>query len=312
MASSQAMNGLVEGLRLAAARIGLPAWFIAVDLLWVAKPEVLGVDARHYQRAAAAWLSGADPWLVTENGVGFAPGPHTLLYYAPTSLLPLWLSEVSWLVAGFAASLWLLRRLGVPLWWVLFPPLAHSIWNANPQTVVLALLVAGGTVPAVLAVGLKLYAGLALFTRPKDLVITGIVLAIVLPILPWRLYLQDAGIIASYLVGSWDGSAWRFPILIPPTLLGLWVLRRNGAEWLAVPAIWPSTQFYYVAMALPMVVKRPALAALFALPAPLIVPLTTIGLAGWHLWVRWQVSHGRPDPVVRAPLWLRRLVGPVG
>ena len=54
-------------LRLAAARIGLPAWFIAIDLLWVAKPAVLGIDARHYQRAASAWLAGADPWLVTES-----------------------------------------------------------------------------------------------------------------------------------------------------------------------------------------------------------------------------------------------------
>lgn len=305
------MSGFLEGLRLAAARIGLPAWFIAVDFLWVAKVEVLGVDARHYQRAATAWLSGADPWLVMESGVGFAPGPHTLLYYAPTSLLPLWLSEVSWMIAGFCASVWLVRRLRMPLWWVLFPPLAHSIWNGNPQTVVLALLVAGGTAPAVLAVGLKLYAALTLFVRPKDLVIAGIVLVITLPILPWGLYLQDAGIIASYLVGSWDGSAWRFPLLIPPTLLSLWILRRNGAEWLAVPAIWPATQFYYVAMALPIVVKRPALAALFALPAPLIVPLASIGLGAWELWIRWQRSHGRPDPAIGAPVWLRHLVGPV-
>ncbi len=52
---------------------------------------------------------------------------------------------------------------------------------------------------------------------------------------------------------------------MPPTLLALWVLRRDGAEWFAVPAAWPATQFYYVAMALPALVRRPLLAALLAL-----------------------------------------------
>ncbi len=41
-------------LRAAAARIGLPAWFIVIDLLWILRPETLGVDALHYQRAATA------------------------------------------------------------------------------------------------------------------------------------------------------------------------------------------------------------------------------------------------------------------
>lgn len=290
----------MKGLRIAAARIGLPAWFIAIDLLWIAKPDVLGIDARHYQRAASAWLAGGDPWMVTEGGVGFAPGPHTLLFYAPTSFLPLWLSGVVWMGIGLGASIWLVRRLQVPLWWLLFPPLVHAIWNGNPQTVVIALLLAGGTLPAVLAVGLKLYAGIALLLRPRDLIITGVVLAASLLILPWELYLRDAGIIAGYLNGAWDGSAWRLPILIPPTLLGLWVLRRRGAEWLAVPAIWPATQFYYAAMALPALVGepredgrsvtgRPVVAAALALPAPLIAPLVVMALAARMIW---SARHG--------------------
>lgn len=298
----------MTGLRAAAAKIGLPAWFIAIDLLWIAKPEVLAIDARHYQRAATAWLAGADPWLVTEQGVGFAPGPHTLLFYAPTSLLPLWLSEFVWMAVGLAASVWLVHRLGLSLWWVLFPPLTHSIWNGNPQTVVLALLVAGGTIPAVLAVALKLYAGLVLLVRPKDLVIAGVVFLVTLPILPWAFYLRDLGTIATYLVGSWDGSAWRIPILIPPTLIALWILRRKGAEWYVVPAVWPSIQFYYVAMALPAVVGRPVLAAAFALPVPLLVPVTVMILAAREL------AAGRPtlaSGLTSAPPWLRRLVSSV-
>lgn len=295
-------------LRLAAMRIGLPAWFIAIDLLWVAKPEVLGIDARHYQRAAAAWLGGADPWLVTEQGVGFAPGPHTLLFYAPTSVLPVALAELVWMALGVAASVWLVRRLGLPIWWVLFPPLTHSIWNGNPQTIVLALLVAGGTVPAVVAVALKAYAGLVLLFRPKDLVIAGLALLVTLPVLPWELYLRDASTIASYLVGSWNGSAWRIPILIPPTLVALWILRRNGAEWFAVPAVWPSIQFYYVAMALPAVAQRPMLAAAFALPVPLLVPLTVMVLAV-RLLLAGRIGE-EPNGGVPAG-WRRRLVWPI-
>ena len=68
----------MNGLRLAAAKIGLPAWFVTIDLLWLAKPDVLGIDARHYQRAASAWLAGGDPWAVVEGAGGhYASGPHT-------------------------------------------------------------------------------------------------------------------------------------------------------------------------------------------------------------------------------------------
>ena len=275
--------GLSGRLRLAIERIGLPAWFAVIDLLWIAKPDALAIDARHYQRAAAAWLNGGDPWNVTEGGVRFAAGPHTLLFYAPTSILSLEVSEIVWMALGLAASIWLVRRLGLPIWWLAFPPLAHGIWNGNPQTIVLALLVTGGTITAVLAVGLKLYAGVALVLRPRYAVIAGIVLAVTLPFLPWQLYLKDAGIIASALATAWNGSAWRIPLLIPPTLLGLWVLRRQGAEWLAIPAVWPATEFYFVAMALPAVVGRPLLAAALALPMPLMTPIVVMVMAALEL-----------------------------
>ena len=77
----------MKGLRLAAARIGLPAWFIAIDLLWLAKPDAFAIDARHYQRAATAWLAGGDPWSVAEGVASnqYSGGPHTLLFYAATS-----------------------------------------------------------------------------------------------------------------------------------------------------------------------------------------------------------------------------------
>ena len=270
---------MMERLRVAFARVGLPAWFVVIDLLWITRLDVLGVDARHYQRAASAWLAGGDPWAVTEGGVPFAAGPHTLLFYAPTSLLPLPVSTAIWLVLGLAAAVWLVRLLDVPIWWLAFPPLLHSIWNGNPQSIMLALLVAGGAFAAIVAVGLKLYAAVAMVFRPRHLVLAGLVLAVSLPILPWQLYLDNGAGVGSHLVTAWNGSAWRFPILLVPTLLALLLLRRKGAEWFAVPAAWPATQFYYVAMAMPAVVKKPFAAAALALPVPLMAPAVVMALA---------------------------------
>jgi hypothetical protein len=268
-----------HGLRAAVARIGLPAWFFAIDLLWIAKPGSLAIDARHYQRAASAWLAGGNPWAVTESGVPFAAGPHTLLFYAPTSLVSLEVSVAIWMTLGVAASLWLLRRLGLPSWWLLFPPLAHAMWNGNPQTIALALLVAGGPVAATLAVGLKLYAGVPLLWRWRDAIVAGLVLVVTLPVLPWQLYLAEGLGVGSHLASAWNGSAFAVPILIPPTVVALWVLRRQGAEWFAVPALWPATQFYYVGMALPALVGRPYVAAALALPLVLMAPIVVIALA---------------------------------
>jgi len=44
---------MIGRMRVAFERIGLPAWFIVIDLLWIAKPDVLGIDARHGKIAAA-------------------------------------------------------------------------------------------------------------------------------------------------------------------------------------------------------------------------------------------------------------------
>ena len=269
----------IAGLRAAVARIGLPAWFVAIDLLWVAKPDVLGVDARHYQRAASVWLAGGNPWAVTEGGIPYAAGPHTLLFYAPTAWLPIAASTTLWMAIGLAASVWLVRRLDLPLWWVLFPPLTHAIWNGNPQTLMLALLVAGTAVTAALAAAVKLYAVLPLAFHPRRLVVALIALAITLPFLPWQAYLDDGYSVGLRLTTAWNGSAWRLPLLLPPTLLALWVLRRRGGEWFSVPAVFPATQFYYVSTALPALVGRPAIAALLALPIPLLTPLVVIALA---------------------------------
>jgi hypothetical protein len=280
----------MAGLEAAFRTIGLPAWFIAIDLLWIANPGALGVDARHYQKAANAWLDGANPWTVTEGGIPYGAGPHTLLFYAPTSWLPVGVSTTLWLLLGVAASVWLVRRLGLPLWWLLFPPLTHAMWNGNPQTLMLALLVAGTAAAGAVAAAVKLYAVLPLAFHPRRLVFALLVLAVTLPLLPWEAYFDGGFSVGLRLTTAWNGSAWRLPVLLPPTLLALWFLRRRGGEWFSIPAVFPATQFYYVSTALPALVNRPAIAALLALPVPLLTPLVIIGLA-IAPWTRQQFER---------------------
>ena len=287
------LRARTQGLEAAFRRIGLLAWFVAVDLLWIVKPEALGIDARHYQRASNAWLVGRSPWTVMDAGIPFAAGPHTLLAYAPTSVLPVPVATALWMIAGGAAALWVVRRLGLPMWWALFPPLAHAVWNGNPQTVMLALLVVGTARAGAAAAIVKLYALLPLAFHPRRFLVASAVLALSIAILPWQLYLESNLGVGTHLQTAWNGSAWRLPILIPPTLIGLWILRRRGAEWFAVPAIFPATQFYYVSTALPALAGRPLLAALLAAPIPLAVPLVVLVLAGMEIR-RVLATAGRP------------------
>lgn len=260
-------------------RIGLPAWFIVIDVLWILKPITFAIDARHYQRAAAAWLSGGDPWQTYEMGVRYASGPHTLLFYAPTNLVPFDISVAAWMLIGVASAVFVVRRLGLPVWWVAFPPLLHAIWNGNPETLMLALLVMGHPVASALAGGVKLYALVQLLFRPRHLVIAVAFLAVTMLILPWQQYIAAGGGVADHLNDSWNGSAARFPVLLIPTIAALWILRAKGGEWWSIPAVWPATQFYYIATVLPAVARRPVLAALAAAPVPLVVPAVVIGLA---------------------------------
>ena len=178
--------------RLALERVGLPAWFVLIDLLWIATPITFGIDARHYQRAASAWLSGGDPWQVFEHNVPFAAGPHTLLFYAPTDLLSMPVAVAVWMMIGVAAAVWTVRRLHLPIWWFAFPPLFHAVWNGNPQTLMLAFLLLNLPVASALAAALKLYALVPLVLRPRHLVAAGALLAVTLLILPWQLYVSPA------------------------------------------------------------------------------------------------------------------------
>ena len=163
----------------------------------------------------------------------------------------------------------------------------------------LAFLVAGTAATAVLAAAVKLYAILPLAFHPRRLFIALIALAVVLPLLPWDLYLDGGYSVGLRLTTAWNGSAWRFPLLLPPTLFALWVLRRRGGEWFSIPAVFPATQFDHVSSALPALVGRPALAALLALPVPLLTPVVVIVLALGELAGPLLERRGYRNPQLR-------------
>ena len=59
-------------------------------------------------------------------------------------------------------------------------------------------------------------------------------------------------------------SAWFFPVLVPFAAIALIVMGRQRASWWFIPALWPSTQWYYSLMAMPAL--TPLTAAILAAP----------------------------------------------
>jgi hypothetical protein len=256
------------------------SFFLRLNFPW-------GLDATIYYRGVVAWLHGADPWAasVSVNGYAYhyAGSPVTTVLMAPATLLDEQAFTYGWLVLTMAATVWTLHRLHFPLWWLLFPPIAEALFSGNPQLVVLALLVANNSVASALATGLKVYAFIPLFgeTRWRQIGIAVLFNAATILIAPglWLDYVRELGSISSRLEAeSLQGlSAFYFPMLLAICVVALVLLAlrdRRAAGWLTVPAIWPSSQFHYSTMALP--VMSPLLAVLLAYPYLRLPPVAIV------------------------------------
>jgi hypothetical protein len=266
----------------------------------------VGIDATIYYRGAVAWLHGADPWsaavFVGGSSFHYAGSPVTTVLMAPGTLLGEQPFTIAWLALTWAAAVWTLRRLHLPIWWLLFPPLAEGLFSANPQIVVLALLVAYGPLASAIATGLKVYAFIPLLgeSRWRQVVIAVALNAATILVAPglWLAYVQRFATISGRLaVESIHGlSAYPVPALLAVTSLALLALAfvvrdRRAAGWLAVPAVWPSSQFHYSTMALPVMtlllavvlavpqMQLPAIAILLEIGRRLIAPPLTRWLA---------------------------------
>lgn len=227
------------------------------------------VDAAAYWGATNRWLEGLDPYAST-GGLTFAAAPPTLLVLAPFARLPLpWFAGLV-LVASLVAAIYLLRRLHLPFWFLLFPPIVEALVVGNVNIVVVALLVAAKPAGDIVATLLKTYAFLpvAFLDRRRSVVLIVAITAVTAPFLPWGTYVARAGDLATMLSTQAAGgrSALVYPLLVPAAVAALFILGRRRSAWLVVPALWPATQFHYGVFALPASTRL--MAAILAIPLP--------------------------------------------
>ena len=256
-----------------------------------------GFDARLYIEASRTWLSGGDPWGFLLDGYGYAAPPPSLIATAPLTLLPPEIAPHLVVVGAAAAAILTIRRLGLPWWWLLFPPLLEAVWNGTLDAYLVLLIVSGQGWLAAVA---KVYAAvpLALLGRWRQLAILAVVLVATAPLLPWSAYLQRLPEISERLaVQSIGGmSATAIPVLLPIAVAALLLLGRR-ATWLVVPSLWPSSQWYYGVIALPSLARTPLVAAAMSIPIP---GLIVAGLAAQVAWdrvaPRYRSGATRTDP----------------
>jgi hypothetical protein len=283
--------------------------------------DAIGVDARIYYRGAATWLAGGNPWDAVAtytvsygtNYFHFAGLPTSVIAFAPATLLPEGAFVALWIALSAAAGVYALRRIGLPLWWLLFPPLLEGIWSGNPGIALMALLLAGHPVLVAIGTLAKAYAvvPVALLGRARAVAVSVAAVGLTFAVAPdlWLSYAGQFSQISTRLLSESDGgySLLRYPFLVPlgAALLGLLAYYdRPTAAWLAVPAMWPSSELHYGVLALP--VASPLLAALIAIPQRGILPFAVVVFMSLRLIrITWERA-GRPVPhdlhVVDRPL----------
>jgi hypothetical protein len=251
------------------------------------------IDLRIYRQAVITAASGGDPWAPTVGGFAFAGPPPSLIAYIPAAILPETVAMALYLGVWLGIAVWVLRRLHCALWWVLFPPLFDSIIVLNTDLPVIALLLLAGAASGV-AAALKVYALVPLALSRRWLATAlGVVLVLLLGTPLWVDFVRSLPEINEQLAEQSSGglSAWGSWVAIP-TLAALWVLRRRQAAWLAVPALWPSTQLHYNVLALPVAVRNPIVAFLltFAVwPLPAVAAMVAAVPVAW----RWLAIRRR-------------------
>jgi hypothetical protein len=307
---------VINGLRLSpwfwtmALRYLVPAWFLAFAVVHVDDivPEGrLGFDARLYHRAAAAWMNGMDPWAtgitLPDRTYHFAGLPPTVLAVVPTTVIPEDLFGTISVLLSAAAAAWIIRKLKLGWSWLLFPPLVQGVLLGQPGIWVLALLVTGNPVAEALAAALKIYGLVPMVARLrfKGIVVFAVASLVSIALFAdlWVLWWRQSMVVASRLVGEVSGGvgATAFWWLIPPTVAAVGVvafLDRRAAGWLAVPALWPSAQYHYPAMALPAIRILPAL--VFSVPVPGAAPIAVMLHACLMVSERFRPDKGGSRP----------------
>lgn len=268
-------------------RYGLPVWFglntIGGLALSLRDTTLLYFDARLYLMATQAWLAGGDPWAVQLAGNYYAAPPPSLLPLAPLAPLPLDVGVAIIAVACFAAAVATVRLLGLPWWWLLFPPLVQCLLSANVHALLIPLVLLR---TGWLATLFKVYAAvpLVILGRWRALLIALALLVISAPLLPWAAYIAQAGEISARLA---EQTKHDIPMLVlvaiaPVVGVGLLLIGRERAAWLAPLALWPSQQYYYGTLVMPT--RSQIAAAIIALPTTGsgIIAVAVLAVMAWR------------------------------
>jgi hypothetical protein len=254
-------------------RAVLIAVFVVVTLRLAIPPLVVGLpfgwDAVVYTQAARGWLQNGNPWTSMGYAIGFAAPPPSLLPFVPFTPLPDQVVSVLWVGIALSSALYSLRRLALPAWWLLFPPVSLGIMTGSSALLVTALLLRGTPLTDGLAVVARIYAALPLLVlgRWRSLLVAGALLLATM-LMPWGQYLDERARVAQLLEETSDLSAASSLWLVPLAVVGLILLGRWRSAWLIVPTLWPNTQLYYSVIALPVLGSMPLLALTMAVPVP--------------------------------------------
>jgi len=270
--------------------MALPALFALITgfslTLYVVRPEYLGGDARIYAGAARIWLEGRNPWTEPVGGVLYGGPPTMLVPYLPLAYAPPQIVGAVGVAGMLVLAILSLRSLGLPFWWLAWPPLVGAITQGNPDVAILALLVLGRGRLAFLAPLWKAYAiGPLLGDRRWRAIALASALGIAsVVVLPYGLFLASHETIATGFDQHLDWSAWGYPVAVVAAVLALAVLGPRKALWVGIPVLMPGGLPHYEVMALP--VMTPEIAAVWSLPVPLGGPAGVIAGAARVIWDR--------------------------
>ena len=272
----------------------------ARSLITIFVPGLAGSHARIYTEATRAWLDGADPWQVGPQDVVFAGPPPMLALFVPFAGLPDDLIRLIWVAGTAAIAIWMLRRLGLPGYWLGFPPIFQVIVLGHPEVALVALLLFGGVLGG-LSPLVKPYMGLALVAerRWRAIVVGVVAFLVTLPFLPWPRFIAELPTISATLTQQAHGDGvFGEPVLMVLAALALLALGPRLALWLATPLLWPSVQPSYKIMTLP--VLTPLVAAFWALPIPgstlagVVVQAVVVQVAKRRALPAWLAAGVRP------------------
>ena len=310
-----------HGIRLALnARLVRPTWAGIVSVLplpfmvvgtadFLVRGIIFGggyaADAHTYYRGAAAWLAGRDPWQAIYQVGGatyhFAALPWALPFIAPITLLPESIAVTTMVLLAAVAAAVILRCLGLPVRWFIFPPLVHGILNGNPIVMCVAMILVNW--PVAVLIRPQLIWALIGERRWRTILAGGAIAAVLVAFVPIGTFLGDLkSVTGNYQDESAGGSSGGTALALVTGIVAVLVIairNQRTAGWLATIAAWPLNSWYGGIAALPV------LTPLLAIGLSLLV----VGLPVWTI-VLFAVAQGVVQRVPVSRAFLEPLVRP--